>query len=440
MIYILPISISIMIGYLGLRLILKNDPPKLPLLIFLGASAGLFASAFLVFTSLILWGKLFSAFVITAHTALLLALGWCVRKVFPDGKRLPLNEFEASDKLGLLLVAVITIPVIIHANFYPYGGWDAWSCWNLKARFIFLGGEGWKNMFDPLLWRSNIAYPFLVPAVNVWAWCFGTDPVNTVPLGVSCLITFITAGTLLFALKKITGRLHVLLAPLWLLSNVFFVKLASSQYSDLMVGNYFLAAIVSWIAFEKSKSRGWLCVMALMLGALSFTKSEGLVLSLITLGLAFMMRLLSKDKSGLTKGLWIFGAAAVVAFLPTIIFQITFSTNSHTFINGLGSADKPATLERLQAVLAFMGMELMSGKWNGFWLIALLGIALSRWKAWRKELLLIPLTLIAYLIVLGGVYWINTFFPIVWWLGNTLNRIIYALTPAVIFWVFLALE
>jgi hypothetical protein len=34
---------------------------------------------------------------------------------------------------------------------------------------------------------------------------------------------------------------------------------------------------------------------------------------------------------------------------------------------------------------------------------------------------------------------VNTFFEIIWWVSTTLNRILYALAPVVIFWVFLAI-
>jgi hypothetical protein len=296
-------------------------------------------------------------------------------------------------------------------------------------------------MFDPLLWRSNIAYPLLVPGLNVWSWCFGKDPVWSVPLANSCLITFVTAGTLLFAIKKLAGRLHAILAPAWLLSILFVVKLASSQYSDLLVGNYFLAAIVAFLYFGRTGERGWLAVMAIALGALSFTKSEGLVLAIVTTAVAVALRSLdTKNKSAVPKDALVFFVALFVAFLPTIIFQIGYAPNSETFMNGFTSAAKPTSLERLTVILVFLKLELLSGKWNGFWLVALLGILLGGKRAWRRELWIFPLVVGLYLLAIIGVYWMNTFFEIAWWLSTTLNRILFALTPAVILWVFLALE
>jgi hypothetical protein len=419
---------------------LRKTAADSPLLLFLGGSAGLAISGFLVFSSLVIFGKLEAGYLIAVHLVLLAILITLHQCILPVKERHPLAGWERSDILALVLLAAGCIPVVIQANFYPYGGWDAWSCWNLKARFIFLGGTEWKNMFDPVLWRSNTAYPFLLPAVNAWVWSFGKEAVNTVPLAVSCLITFLTAGTLLFAVKKLTGRLYAVLAPLWLLSNIFIVTLAASQYSDLMVGNFFLASVVAWISFIRTRSQGWLAVLAVMLGAMAFTKSEGLALAIITASLIFLFLTLLRGDSRKKNDLLALGTALAISFIPAAVFQLGYAPDSHTFINGLISDVKPTSLERLQAVFVFLGMELISTKWNGLWLIALAGLILSGRKAWRRELLLIPAAIILYLGAVSGVYWLNTFFDIAWWLGSTLNRILYALIPALILWVFLAFE
>ena len=39
---------------------------------------------------------------------------------------------------GLVTLALLAVPLAICAHYYPLGGWDAWSCWNLKTKFIFL--------------------------------------------------------------------------------------------------------------------------------------------------------------------------------------------------------------------------------------------------------------------------------------------------------------
>jgi hypothetical protein len=73
----------------------------------------------------------------------------------------------------LLTLGFLAVPLAISAHYYPLGGWDAWSCWSLKAKFIFLGQENWKDVLSPGLWRSNTHYPLLWPLINVWFWDLG---------------------------------------------------------------------------------------------------------------------------------------------------------------------------------------------------------------------------------------------------------------------------
>jgi hypothetical protein len=56
---------------------------------------------------------------------------------------------------ALPVLCLPAVPMIVSALHYPLGGWDAWSCWDLKAKFIFLGGDHWKDVLSPGLWRSN---------------------------------------------------------------------------------------------------------------------------------------------------------------------------------------------------------------------------------------------------------------------------------------------
>lgn len=440
MMHVLPFLTSILTGIICLRLLFlrKNIAPAL--LVMLGSSLGISLSGLWVILSLLLFGQMIPFYLWLIH-ALLLTGGLITLLLYcPPGNRLPLRAIERSDYAGFILTGLLTIPIISHAVLYPQGGWDAWSCWNLKARFIFLGGENWKAMFDPLLWRSNIAYPFLLPAINAWNWSVGSTPVWTSPLALSCLISFLTAGTLLFFTKKLTGRLHAFLAPAWLFSIFFIVQLASSQYSDLLLGLYLLNALGSFLCFRQSQENAWLIITALSLGLMSFTKSEGMVLALIsaatlTAWLGLFWRNLQRKR-----GLIFFITILGICLTPGLVYQLFLTPESLTFINGLSSAEKPTSLPRLQAILVFTGLELISPKWNGFWVITLTGSLLAGRRTLRKDLLFIPVILCLYLLAVVGVYWINTFFEIVWWLSTTLNRILYALIPVIILWLFLLFE
>lgn len=444
MIYVLPILITWLTGVLTAKLMLKKEDPAPALLLFLGATVGMALSAYVVFSSLVLFGQLNRTYVIAAHLLLLAGVLVPQFKNLINGFRLPVRNWKLSDSLSVLFLGLVTLPVILYATMYPQGGWDAWACWNLKARFIFLGQENWTRLFDPVIWGSNISYPLLLPSLNVWGWTWSGKPDWILTQTNSWLITFVTAGTLLFAIKKYAGRLHSMLAPLWFLSIFITIQLAASQYSDLLVGNFFLTFLVCFLYFQRTGGTGWLAVGLLALGALSFTKSEGMALAAISLlsgtALVLFNKKWNEENGGLTLRFSPFSFFFLLFFLPTIVFQLKYAGDSHTFINGLADVAKPTSLERLKAVFVFFKLELLAKQWNGFWILALGGLVLGWRGTFRRELWIFPLVIMLYLGVVIGVYWINTFFEILWWLSTTLNRILFALMPALILWLFLTFE
>ncbi len=438
MIYALPLLISLALGFFSLRLIFPvSTRPSFLLQLFLGASLGLSFSAFTGFTSLFFLGQFIPAYVISIQMAALALLITIERKINKNTPFIPKHPFDTVDLLALFIAAVVTIPVILHANLYPFGGWDAWSCWNTKARFIFLGGEDWKNMFDPVLWRSNTAYPFLLPLMNAWLWCFNGTADPLAPRIITCVIPFLTAGILAGILRVLTKQTYSLLAPVWVFSLLFAVKLASSQYSDHVVGLYLMTLFGCFFLFKRTNVHGWLILSGLFLGALSFSKSEGLVLALISGSVISLFLLTAPIKVTDKKNAMLsFLIPAIIAFIPTGIFQLTLAPDSHTFINGLTSTTKPTSLERLGVTAYFFWIELTSIKWLGFWIIALAAAITNYRRAFSSTLLIAPVVITTYFLVVGGVYYVNTFFEIVWWLSTTLNRITFALMPATALWVF----
>jgi hypothetical protein len=210
-IYLIGALISLGQGYFLLRLLLGSRRPRLAWMILTGCLLGMALSAQLTFTSFLLFDRLIVPYVIILNSLVLLILGLlALRTSCASNPLFPWREIGLTDAVALLILGLLTIPVFWHATIYPYGGWDAWSCWNFKARMLFSGGDLWRNMFDPALWRSNTAYPLMLPLMNTWLWCFGKTPEPNVPLAMSCLITFLCSGILFFSLKELTGRFIVI--------------------------------------------------------------------------------------------------------------------------------------------------------------------------------------------------------------------------------------
>ena len=419
MLYLLALIIAISIGVLTLRLIVK-DRLSHELVLFLGSALGLGMVGQIIFYVQLI-GHNFN-FLLPPFLSLLIlgALIYLNKKAKNKLIILPKNS-------SLLILLILVIPLWMEALFFSYGGWDAWSCWNLKAKFIYLGHENWKDMFSPILWRSNTGYPLSLPTINVWFWQW-TGFSQNVPMFNAILLTLLTAGVLLLGLQALqVPVLPAVIITLSVFTIAFGNTLCISQYSDILFSLYLLCTFVCYLLFERSKDENILILSALFIGLLSFTKNEGLA----ACGILFLLILIQRLKKP-----WTFISIVFLAALPTIIFTLSLAPHSDAFINGLFSPDRPSTLERFLFILASILVEFIHLKWMGLWIVAILAIALGWKKAFQKPLMIIGLFMAAYLTVTIAYYQINTFFGnISWWIDYTLNRIIFALMPTVFLWV-----
>ncbi len=222
---------SWLLGYLILNILFrKNTLPGPGLTLILSAGLGLALSATITFFSYILFDRLNAFIVAITHVIFIFILilekmpdSTAPKKFFSNFRNLRLNAF-----LYPLIIVLASTPLIFHANFFPWGGWDAWSCWNLKAKFLFVGGEDWKDLFSPILWRSSPHYPLLLPLINVWGWIGTGSPSHVIPLMTSIIFTFLVAGLTFFGLKIFIKDFYALLAALLMLYLPFFVTQTSS--------------------------------------------------------------------------------------------------------------------------------------------------------------------------------------------------------------------
>jgi hypothetical protein len=171
----------------------------------------------------------------------------------------------------------------------------------------------------------------------------------------------------------------------------------------------------------------------IFLGMLSFTKTEGMVAAGILCALALILK---KDKKQSLGSIVAFAIAA----LPTIIFALFIAPKNVAMINGLTSIDHPSNWERLQVIAIYPWLDFKNPQWNGLWFLGMGGLILAGKNAWQGHLKIIGLFIIAYLGIVMAYYFVNTFFPIVWWLQTTFDRITFALIPTITLWITLSLE
>ena len=439
---LLPFIISGISGFCLLSLILPPRHPKdLPLHGVMSAGLGLGVSAFLTWTSFVILQQFHKTYLVSCHVALLMTLLYVYNK--KPRPHLGLDRKTALDTAFAALILCVALIAAWHfGQFYPFGGWDAWQVWNIKAKFLFLGGSSWKNMLQPSLWQTSPHYPLILPLINVWGWTFQGAANPGTPFLTAIILTGLTAFLLWAILYSLGGRRTLSLLPaLLLLTNPFYVTLSTSQYADILFAFYLLASLFCLLKSLDQARYGHSILASLFLGMLAFSKPEGTLLALQAFLATLVMRLILRKDQGKTippnlppPGL--FAGSFFLAILPTIIFNVFYSPGNQTFINGLTSPDHAAAFYRLKMIFAFLWVELKSPKWNGIWALVLAGVILQGKACLQKKRLLIPLLLLIYLASVLAYYFLNTYFKIDWWLQVSLHRILFTLLPVCLLWIF----
>lgn len=184
----------------------------------------------------------------------------------PAPRRLPWNWTAAVSLAVALVVLTLVEASAWEAN--PQGNWDAWTVWNLRARYLAGAGEIAARAWSPLLSESHPEYPLLLSGAVARCWALGGNTAAEVPIAISYLflIALIAAATGAVALWR--GASSGLMAGVVLLCTPALAAESSSQYADVPLAAYFVCA-VGFAVLEKPL---WAGVMA---GMAAWTKDEG---------------------------------------------------------------------------------------------------------------------------------------------------------------------
>lgn len=286
-----------------------------------------------------------------------------------------------------LLVAVSTAIFAVRSAARPHGGWDATTIWNMRARFLFRGADQWMTAFSDRLgvW-THTDYPLLLPASIARAWSAIGDDTTLVPALVAALFVTATAGLLVAAVARFRGLDQGLMAGIVLLGSRGLVRQGTTQYADIPLGLFVLAALVCialWLDGEPGERRRYLVLAGLCAGLAAWTKNEGL-LFLLTFLLAFAWA--SLRRGWRDPGSWRDPGALAVGLLPVLAIVVGFKwliapTNDLVAAFAPGDALRQLTdPERFALVAARFGT---AAYLLGGWIVSM------------------PLVLSAYLVIVG---------------------------------------
>ena len=270
---------ALIIGILLVRSIFP-EPGGL-LLIACGAAIGLGIDSilFFLFTAA---GVANIATLAAAQLILIAASLWFYRRRLRP-KRQTAESLSTPTRIAAIVLAVESVLMLASfvnvSRINPHGEWDAWSIWNVRARY--LTGD-WHCAVSKDIILQHPDYPLLTSSVIAHAWETSRSLTTAVPIAVALLFLAITVLALASALRP----LPAFCAAAMLLAIPGWTRLAAAQYADVPLGAYFLCSVALLCASRNDHRLAVLAGVALSFSA--WTKDEGLLFSAILLSIALL--------------------------------------------------------------------------------------------------------------------------------------------------------
>jgi hypothetical protein len=192
----------------------------------------------------------------------------------------PLSLMMASALLVVLILATSAMSQAWDRN--PQGNWDAWSIWNLRAKFLAApdsAGPASSAMaaraWSPLLTGTHPEYPLLLSGAVARCWGLsnsGLAAADSVPIVIGYTFFLALIATVTGGIAISRGAPAGLIAGLTLATSGALLHEAPSQYADVQLAAYLACAVV-FLLIDRSIWRPiWAGVFA---GFAAWTKDEG---------------------------------------------------------------------------------------------------------------------------------------------------------------------
>jgi hypothetical protein len=441
---------------------LKSGAAGLTFRLFAGGGLGLGVTSCLYFLCL-LTGLVRYLPAIDLGVCLLLGILCFVlfrRNAAGQERRLP--EQGRRSRLPILLAGIFSVELIASVTSFvfaflkePHGRWDAWLIWNMHARFLFRGGDHWRDAFASGLAWSHWDYPLLLPLSIARGWQYMGGEGLFLPAVMAFLFTFLTLGLLWSALRLLRGRSQAYLAAMVLMGTPFFILMGASQFADIPLAFFMLTTIVLLLLQTRSPENRVLILAGAAAGLAAWTKNEGLLFLIAAIACLF--------GATVRTGGWGQAARRTAGFLlgalPVLLIVIWFKTQlspENDLISGFGPDAITAKLTDFgryaEIAKAFFitgisftqglidvraGMQLNPGAVNILLLIGYLLLAGARIDG-RDRTGLIPAAAVLGLMLIGYFFvYVLTPLDLGYHLATSLNRLFLQLWPSVIFLCFM---
>jgi hypothetical protein len=453
----LSLLISLLLGFLCVSLFWptqKSGQSQFLVKCFVAMGAGLGVSSCMFFISVAVFRSAGKGFFLTEIALVILLIASLSYKIRT-------GDDSTDTDLGSVPVSKGTIRRVLSVTFYtaltsaaasfiflslksPHGGWDAWTIWNLRARFIFRGGDHWTDASLVAWFKPD--YPLLIPATIARAWAYVNNETVAIPIVVAMLFTFATVGLIVASLSILRGKSQGFLAGLALLGTPFFVEHGASQYADVPLGFFFLVALSLLVLHDRLRTHNHLLALAGMAAGLAaWTKNEGLLFLAALVAAHFAVTVYTKGWAIYLREMRLFLMGLAPVLLVIVYFK-TFFAPTNDLLKGQNLHD---TLTRLidasryvETSKAFIGGLFYFGEWSHavniptllVFYALVLGIHIE-----QQDRPSVAACLLALGLVVFGYFLIYITTPnnLSYHLSSSLNRLLLQLWPSLLFIYFM---
>jgi hypothetical protein len=415
----------------------------------LGIGLGLGLGSAAAFGWLALFGPLGSGYLITdvavATAAAALAF-WRRRSLLTDGIKtfkspfvgptVPLLRYSFA---GLLCIAGLYFIAYYDAN--PHGRWDAWAIWNMRARFLFLGGNHWTTAFTEMPGLPHADYPLLIPGAVLRLWTWAGEASTAAPALIGVLFCVAALFTIFGVVSSLRDSNQGMLAALALLGTYYFARTGISQYADVPLAFYILATLACFVLLDRfpRQTLPLAFLAGLFAGCAIWTKNEGL-LFVSVLGVARVIQALlnrgrpvARELAGFVLG--ILPLLGLVAFFKLSLAppnDIVYANMFQSGLQKLGTGERywiTAVLFSKHIITFSAAMPIVLAVYLGF---------SGRVRHFPSREVLLPPILVFALMLIGFFFaFVLTPKDLEWHFRTACDRLILQLWPAVLMVFFL---
>lgn len=331
---------------------------------------------------------------------------------------------------------------------YPQGQYDAFSIWNLRARFLYRGAQYWKEFVHATV-DSHTDYPLLVPASIARSWEFVGRDTLLIPCVIALLFTFGTIGLVMAAVSHLRGERQGLLAGLVLLGTPFLIFQGASQYADVPLGFFFVAtAVLLFLHVESPSKNNFLILAGMAAASAAWTKNEGILFVVLLFFLFPAVGMLTEGpKQWRSEFLALLIGAAPVSAVLLIYKLCLVARNELIARQGIASTiPRLLSVSRYHVVIHwFLSLPFFFGQWNPFIAMPLLLMfyfLLIGGRVRRKELPAMSISTLLVILMSVGYFFVYILSPLdlTWHLGSSLDRLLLQIWPLVVFTYFVFVQ